>query len=172
MVSLILGKCAQKLFRAELLFHESKLVCPRHKLPLFAILRSHSWQLRENLAIRRSKALCLRCLHEECQFLLPGPLVWSSYLLGLSSDVSDAGLPSEKITASGKNGDDGDLLLFRDGPGACDISAGTLRLFISWECSRLGAGVKVSSILGLDDMSRSVGFWHCAVGFWSIGAYP
>ncbi|GJS72447.1 hypothetical protein Tco_0705288 [Tanacetum coccineum] len=35
---------------------------------------------------------------------------------GLSSDVSDAGLPSEKIMASGKNGDDGDLLLFRDCP--------------------------------------------------------
>ncbi|GKB20296.1 putative ribonuclease H-like domain-containing protein [Tanacetum coccineum] len=34
---------------------------------------------------------------------------------GLSSDVSDAGLPLEKIMASGKNGDDGDLLLFRDG---------------------------------------------------------
>ncbi|GKF76692.1 hypothetical protein Tco_0229162, partial [Tanacetum coccineum] len=46
---------------------------------------------------------------------------------GLSSDVSDAGLPSEKVMASGKNGDDGDLLLFRDGPGACDISAGALR---------------------------------------------
>ncbi|GKG64345.1 hypothetical protein Tco_0659448, partial [Tanacetum coccineum] len=40
---------------------------------------------------------------------------------GLSSDVSDAGLPSEKIMASGKNSDDGDLLLFRDGPGACDM---------------------------------------------------
>ncbi|GJU23703.1 hypothetical protein Tco_1157045 [Tanacetum coccineum] len=47
---------------------------------------------------------------------------------GLSSDVSDVGLPSEKVMASGKNGDDGDLLLFRDGPGACDISAGTLSL--------------------------------------------
>ncbi|GJS77667.1 hypothetical protein Tco_0727548 [Tanacetum coccineum] len=31
---------------------------------------------------------------------------------GLSSNVSDAGLPSEKVMASGKNGDDGDLLLF------------------------------------------------------------
>ncbi|GKA75929.1 hypothetical protein Tco_0782307 [Tanacetum coccineum] len=37
---------------------------------------------------------------------------------GLSSDASDAGLPSEKVVVSGKNGDDGDLLLFRDGPGA------------------------------------------------------
>ncbi|GJR58810.1 hypothetical protein Tco_1500972 [Tanacetum coccineum] len=64
---------------------------------------------------------------------------------GLSSDVSDAGLPSEKVMAAGKNGDDGDLLLFRDGLGACDISVGTLWLFISWECSRLVAGVKVSS---------------------------
>ncbi|GKG47195.1 hypothetical protein Tco_0504392, partial [Tanacetum coccineum] len=45
---------------------------------------------------------------------------------GLSSDVSDAGLLSEKVMASEKNGDDGDLLLFRDGLGACDISAGTL----------------------------------------------
>ncbi|GJU46799.1 hypothetical protein Tco_1204065 [Tanacetum coccineum] len=42
---------------------------------------------------------------------------------GLSFDVLDAGLPSEKVMASGKNGDDGDLLLFRDGPGAGDISA-------------------------------------------------
>ncbi|GKD59832.1 hypothetical protein Tco_1297341, partial [Tanacetum coccineum] len=60
----------------------------------------------------------------------------------LSSDVSDAGLPSEKVMASGKNGDDGDLLLFRDGPGAWDISAGTLRVFISWEGSRYVVGVK------------------------------
>ncbi|GKF68392.1 hypothetical protein Tco_0198071 [Tanacetum coccineum] len=36
---------------------------------------------------------------------------------GLSFDVSDAGLPSEKVMASAKNGDDGDLLLFRDGLG-------------------------------------------------------
>ncbi|GJV18268.1 hypothetical protein Tco_0018474 [Tanacetum coccineum] len=58
---------------------------------------------------------------------------------GLSCDVSDAGLPSEKVMASGKNGDDDDLLLFRDGLGVCDIRAGTLRLFISWSvtpCSR------------------------------------
>ncbi|GKG48657.1 hypothetical protein Tco_0512804, partial [Tanacetum coccineum] len=55
---------------------------------------------------------------------------------GLSSNVSDAGLPSEKVMASGKNGDDGDLLLFRDGPGACDVGAGALGLFISWEYSR------------------------------------
>ncbi|GJY34561.1 hypothetical protein Tco_0419030 [Tanacetum coccineum] len=55
---------------------------------------------------------------------------------GLSYDVSDFGLPSEKVMASGKNGDDGDLLLFRDGLGAGDISAGTLRLvsqfFLEW----------------------------------------
>ncbi|GJZ25712.1 zinc finger, CCHC-type containing protein [Tanacetum coccineum] len=68
---------------------------------------------------------------------------------GLCSDVSDVGLPLEKVMTSGKNGDDGDLLLFRDGPGACDISAGTLRLFISWECSRPVAGVKVSSRSGV-----------------------
>ncbi|GKC49397.1 hypothetical protein Tco_1072142 [Tanacetum coccineum] len=35
---------------------------------------------------------------------------------GLSSDVSDAGLPSEKVVASGWDNDDGDLLLFREGP--------------------------------------------------------
>ncbi|GKF14760.1 hypothetical protein Tco_0056222 [Tanacetum coccineum] len=40
---------------------------------------------------------------------------------GLSHDVSNAGLPSEKVMASRRNGDDGDLLLFRDGLGACDI---------------------------------------------------
>ncbi|GJY09085.1 hypothetical protein Tco_0377270 [Tanacetum coccineum] len=75
---------------------------------------------------------------------------------GLSSDVSDAGLPSEKVMASGKNGDDGDLLLFRDGPGACDISAGALRLFISQECSRPVAGVKVNSGSG-NWVAREVG---------------
>ncbi|GKD83609.1 hypothetical protein Tco_1350448, partial [Tanacetum coccineum] len=64
---------------------------------------------------------------------------------GLSFDVSDASLSSKKVMASGKNDDDGDLLLFQDGPDACDISAGTLRLFISWEFSRPVAGVKVSS---------------------------
>ncbi|GJS25043.1 hypothetical protein Tco_0453675 [Tanacetum coccineum] len=64
---------------------------------------------------------------------------------GFSHDVSDAGLPSEKVMASGRNDDDGDLLLFRDGSGACDISVGTLRLFISWECSCPVAGVKVNS---------------------------
>ncbi|GJR85170.1 hypothetical protein Tco_0209181 [Tanacetum coccineum] len=45
---------------------------------------------------------------------------------GLSSDVFDAGLPLEKVMSSGKNGDDGDLLHFRDGPGACDVRVGTL----------------------------------------------
>ncbi|GKC24837.1 hypothetical protein Tco_1026987 [Tanacetum coccineum] len=94
---------------------------------------------------------------------------------GLSSDASDAGLPSEKVVASGKNGDDGDLLLFRDGSGTYDISARALGLFISWECSRPVAGVKVNpssgvvrciarfewlGILCLEDMSRSVGFKH------------
>ncbi|GKA71382.1 hypothetical protein Tco_0777521 [Tanacetum coccineum] len=98
--------------------HDPQRVCPRHQLPLSATLRSHSRQLRENPAIRRSEALCLR--------------------------FSDAGLPSEKVMASGKNGDDGDLLLFRDGPGACDISVGTPWLFISWESSRPVVGVKGS----------------------------
>ncbi|GKA46242.1 hypothetical protein Tco_0739125 [Tanacetum coccineum] len=86
--------------------HDPQHVCSQYQyqLPLSAILRSHSRQLRENLAIRRLGALCPR------------------------SDVSDVGLPSEKVMTSGKNGDDGDLLLFRDGPDACDISTGTLRL--------------------------------------------
>ncbi|GJY01120.1 hypothetical protein Tco_0359272 [Tanacetum coccineum] len=95
----------------SLIFHD-----PQHAfisgmmLPLSAILRSYSRQLRENPAIRRLGALCPWCLHEECQSLLP-----------------------EKVMASGKNGDDGDLLLFRDGPGACDISTGTLRFLENWE---------------------------------------
>ncbi|GKE58755.1 hypothetical protein Tco_1497940 [Tanacetum coccineum] len=75
---------------------------------------------------------------------------------GLSSDASDAGLPSEKVVVSGKNGDGGDLLLFQDGPGAGDISPGTLRLFISWECSRPVTGVKVSPSLG-NWVAREVG---------------
>ncbi|GKD63166.1 hypothetical protein Tco_1305274, partial [Tanacetum coccineum] len=36
----------------------------------------------------------------------------------LSTGVSDAGLQSKKVVASGYNGDDGDLLLFREGPGS------------------------------------------------------
>ncbi|GKB19965.1 putative reverse transcriptase domain-containing protein [Tanacetum coccineum] len=86
--------------------HDPQRVCPRHQLPLSATLRSHSRQLSSSLAVTSS---------------------------GLSSDVSDAGLPSKKVMTSGKNGDDGDLLLFRDGPGACDISAGTLSL-LGMEC--------------------------------------
>ncbi|GKA19320.1 hypothetical protein Tco_0699235 [Tanacetum coccineum] len=60
---------------------------------------------------------------------------WSSSLAvtssGLSSNIPDAGLPSEKVMAAGKNGDDGDLLLFRDSLGTWDIGAGALGLFIS-----------------------------------------
>ncbi|GKG14619.1 hypothetical protein Tco_0354219 [Tanacetum coccineum] len=57
---------------------------------------------------------------------------------GWSSGVSNAGLPSEKVVASGYNGDDGDLLLFREGPGACDISVIGLperlasQVFLEW----------------------------------------
>ncbi|GJX87323.1 hypothetical protein Tco_0339337 [Tanacetum coccineum] len=84
--------------------HDPQHACSRYLLPSSAILRSRSRQLRGNPAIRRSGALCLWCLHEECQSLLP-----------------------EKAMTFRKNGDDGDLLLFRDGPGADGISAGTLR---------------------------------------------
>ncbi|GJS80098.1 hypothetical protein Tco_0729979 [Tanacetum coccineum] len=74
----------------------------------------------------------LQCRMKKCQ---NSPTSRSSSLAvtssGLSSNVSNAGLPSEKIMASGKNGDDGDLLLFRDGPGTWDIGAGALGLFIS-----------------------------------------
>ncbi|GJS82177.1 hypothetical protein Tco_0748718 [Tanacetum coccineum] len=63
---------------------------------------------------------------ENDAFFLEFGVVRSSSLAvtssGLSSDVSDVGLPSKKEMAYGKNGDDGDLLLFRDGSGACDIS--------------------------------------------------
>ncbi|GJW50044.1 hypothetical protein Tco_0091395 [Tanacetum coccineum] len=62
-----------------------------------------------------------------CQFPHPDTSSLAVTSSGLSSDASDAGLPSEKVVASGKNGDDGDLLLFRYGPGACDVSAGILR---------------------------------------------
>ncbi|GKC77821.1 hypothetical protein Tco_1128595 [Tanacetum coccineum] len=97
---------------------------------------------------------------ENDAFFLEFGVVRSSSLAvtssGLSFDVLDAGLPSEKVMSSGKNNDDGDLLLFRDDPGACDISARTLRLFISWECSRPVAGVKVSPSSGVLDLSIGV----------------
>ncbi|GJT56123.1 hypothetical protein Tco_0991177 [Tanacetum coccineum] len=99
--------------------HDPQHVCSQHHLPLSVILRSRFLQQQWSPVVRLLGVLCLRCLHEECQFPLP-----------------------EKVVASGKNGDDGDLLLFRDGPGACDMSAGALRLFISWECSRPVVGVK------------------------------
>ncbi|GJW05850.1 hypothetical protein Tco_1568273 [Tanacetum coccineum] len=94
---------------------------------------------------------------------------------GLSSDASDAGLPSEKVVVSGKNSDGGDLLLFQDGLGACDISARALRLasqvFLEWSvlwrfpvprsCQiRCIARFEWLGILCLEDMSRSVGFKH------------
>ncbi|GKB66505.1 hypothetical protein Tco_0927917 [Tanacetum coccineum] len=63
-----------------------------------------------------------------CERILSSSLAVTSS--GLSFDVSDVGLPSEKVMTSGKNGDDGDLLLFRDGPSACDISEGTLRFLV------------------------------------------
>ncbi|GJS89277.1 hypothetical protein Tco_0771913 [Tanacetum coccineum] len=90
--------------------HDPQRVCPRYQLPLSAILRSHSRQLSSSLAVTSS---------------------------GLSSDVSDAGLPSEKIMASGKNGDDGDLLLFRDGPAPVQVIGLLERLasqvFLEWD---------------------------------------
>ncbi|GKG38713.1 hypothetical protein Tco_0460425, partial [Tanacetum coccineum] len=63
---------------------------------------------RENIVIQILGALCLQYLLEECQF----PPLCTVTSSGLSPDVSDAGLPSEKVVASGKNGDDGDILLF------------------------------------------------------------
>ncbi|GKF96293.1 hypothetical protein Tco_0289028, partial [Tanacetum coccineum] len=53
--------------------------------------------------------------------ILNTPALGISYPSLQYYDVSDVGLPSKKVVASGKNGDDGDLLLFRDGPGACDV---------------------------------------------------
>ncbi|GKF36987.1 hypothetical protein Tco_0113745, partial [Tanacetum coccineum] len=100
-------------------------------------MRSHSRQLQENPVIWIFGVLCLLRLHEGCQFLLP-----------------------EKVMTPGKNGDDGDLLLFRDGPGACDIYVGTLWLLISWECSRPIAGVKVSSNSGVLDLSIGMFLVH------------
>ncbi|GKA94271.1 hypothetical protein Tco_0816309 [Tanacetum coccineum] len=75
----------------------------------------------------------------------------------LSSDVSDAGLPSEKVMASRKNGDDGDLLLFRDGPCASDISVGE-SILLGMECPM------AASCSG--ELSDSV------VASGNVGAYP
>ncbi|GJR44930.1 hypothetical protein Tco_1313033 [Tanacetum coccineum] len=55
---------------------------------------------------------------------------------GLSSDVSDDGLPSEKVMKSRRNDDDGDLLLFRDAPNAGAVIGLPERLasqvFLDW----------------------------------------
>ncbi|GKF76878.1 hypothetical protein Tco_0229348, partial [Tanacetum coccineum] len=75
--------------------------------------------------------------------------------------------------ASGKNGNDGDLLLFQDGLGAYDISVGTLRLFISWECSQPVAEVKVNSSLGsyqrMDVLYALIDYASCNSGGISRG---
>ncbi|GKC47780.1 hypothetical protein Tco_1065502 [Tanacetum coccineum] len=74
-------------------------------------------------------------------------MILSVSVLGISYPICNNAISFSAAMlamASGRNGDDGDMLLFRDGPGAGDVSAGTLRLFISWECSRPVAGVKVS----------------------------
>ncbi|GJW26336.1 hypothetical protein Tco_0040147 [Tanacetum coccineum] len=85
---------------------------------------------------RRSEAHCLLCLNESCQshFQVLYSGVTSSCLVRLSQD---AGLPSEKVMASGKNGDDGDLLLFRDGPAPVQVIGLPERLasrvFLEWD---------------------------------------
>ncbi|GJV21759.1 hypothetical protein Tco_1370779 [Tanacetum coccineum] len=103
--------------------HDPQHVCSQHHLPLSVILRSYFLQQQWSPVVRLLGVLYLWCLHEEY-----------------------AGSPSENDMASGKNGDDGDLLLFWDGPGACDISAGALSLFISLERSHLVVGVKVTLV--------------------------
>ncbi|GJZ45588.1 hypothetical protein Tco_0593184, partial [Tanacetum coccineum] len=67
---LLIGLGGLKLFESD---HNPQRVCPQHQLPLSAITRSHSLQLRENLVIRILEALCLQYV----------------------------GLPSEKVVASG-----------------------------------------------------------------------
>ncbi|GKA71965.1 hypothetical protein Tco_0778181 [Tanacetum coccineum] len=54
----------------------------------------------------------------------------------------DAGLPSEKVVVSGKNGNDGDLLLFRDGP------------------------VGLSSLLGMMPVAASLIWGFCQARCW------
>ncbi|GJZ51086.1 reverse transcriptase domain-containing protein, partial [Tanacetum coccineum] len=118
--------------------------------------------------------------HACSRYLLPLSAILSSSLavtsFGLSFDVSDVGLSLEKVMTSGKNGDDGDLLLFQDGPVTCDISAGALerlasQFFLEWNvpwrllvlgsCQiRCIARFEWLGILCLEDMSRSVGFKH------------
>ncbi|GJW63998.1 hypothetical protein Tco_0115882 [Tanacetum coccineum] len=90
-----------------------------------------------NIAISFLGSAMESCNSEDQETLCPR-------VFGMKVSIST----SRKVMASGKNDDDGDLLLFQDGPDACDISAGTLRLFISWEFSRPVAGVKVSSSSG------------------------
>ncbi|GJT76832.1 hypothetical protein Tco_1043557 [Tanacetum coccineum] len=116
--------------------HDPQHACSRYQLPLSAILRSHFGQMRENpLQYQRSGALYSGVSHEEIISLLPEKVIPKR--------------PGRNM-ASGKNGDDGDLLLFRDGPGACDISAGNTE--------------------GLEDMSRSVGFkhWYVSCSFGNL----
>ncbi|GJU73564.1 retrovirus-related pol polyprotein from transposon TNT 1-94 [Tanacetum coccineum] len=80
--------------------HDPQHVCSWHHLPLSVIMKSHSLQRRENIVIQILGALCLQYLLEECQF----PLLCIVTSFGLSPDVSDAGLLSEKVVASRKNG--------------------------------------------------------------------
>ncbi|GJS37884.1 hypothetical protein Tco_0536266 [Tanacetum coccineum] len=140
MVSPILGLGGLEFFE---FVHDPQHVCPRYQLPSSAILRSHSRQLRENPAIRRSDARVVLGVANEG--------VVNLYFQGSKLvPVQVIGLP-ERLASQ----------VFLDWnvpwrlpvPGSCQINLWVPSIFetrcIAWLC-----------ILGLDDMSRSVGFWH------------
>ncbi|GJY41706.1 hypothetical protein Tco_0428976 [Tanacetum coccineum] len=120
------GKAAQveKQMEAKLAWFQEKYSC-----------RTHGEMLEEEAMNKKAQEEKIR--QEQAKndaFFLEFGVVRSSSLAvtssGLSSDVFDAGLPLEKVMSSGKNGDDGDLLLCPRCPGACDGRGRTLGLAI------------------------------------------
>ncbi|GJQ99832.1 hypothetical protein Tco_0522817 [Tanacetum coccineum] len=102
--------------------HEPIIVVAGYE-PMMAVAVQNkvSYGVRSNMAaayLHKSSLTRGQTNEHDLLRLSSEPVTWpqSSSLavtsFGLSSDVSDAGLPSEKVMASGKNGDDGDLFLF------------------------------------------------------------
>ncbi|GJW89224.1 hypothetical protein Tco_0164564 [Tanacetum coccineum] len=102
------------------MFNEVKLQVDYECEMAFELLRLDKKQLKEgykNIKFREG----LLGLKASLKLLLLRSSSLAVTSSRLSSDVSDAGLPSKKVMASRKNGDDGDLLLFQDGPAPVQV---------------------------------------------------